>query len=64
MVIVSDVTLRELIEIYTPTQEELALANQYTKKGATKKGFLVLLGEKLARLLSAIAISNDPKFYL
>jgi hypothetical protein len=37
------VTSRELIEIYTPTQQELALANQYTKKGATKLGFLVLL---------------------
>jgi hypothetical protein len=37
------VTSQELIEIYTPTQQELALANQYTKKGATKLGFLVLL---------------------
>jgi Domain of unknown function (DUF4158) len=37
------VTSRELIEIYTPTQQELALANQYTKKEATKLGFLVLL---------------------
>jgi hypothetical protein len=37
------VTSRELTEIYTPTQEELTLANQYTKKGATKLGFLVLL---------------------
>lgn len=37
------VTSRELTEIYTPTEEEFALANQYTKKGATKLGFLVLL---------------------
>jgi TnpA family transposase len=37
------VTSRELTEIYTPTQEELTLANQYTKKGATKLGFLVKL---------------------
>lgn len=37
------VTSRELSEIYTPTQQELNLANQYTKKGATKLGFLVLL---------------------
>ncbi|MDJ0678584.1 MAG: DUF4158 domain-containing protein [Xenococcaceae cyanobacterium MO_167.B52] len=37
------VTSRELTEIYTPTQQELALASQYTKKGATKLGFLVLL---------------------
>lgn len=35
------VTSRELTEIYTPTQQELALASQYTKKGATKLGFLV-----------------------
>lgn len=35
------VTSRELTEIYTPTQQELTLANQYTKKGATKLGFLV-----------------------
>ena len=37
------VTSRELTEIYTPTQQELDLANQHTKKGATKLGFLVLL---------------------
>ncbi len=37
------VTSRELNEIYTPTQQELNLANQYTKKGVTKLGFLVLL---------------------
>ncbi|NJL51779.1 MAG: DUF4158 domain-containing protein [Hydrococcus sp. SU_1_0] len=37
------VTSRELTEIYTPTQQELALANQHTKKGVTKLGFLVLL---------------------
>lgn len=34
---------KELIEIYTPTQEELNLANAYTRKGVTKLGFLVLL---------------------
>ena len=39
----NSVTSQELTEIYTPTQQELALANQYTKKGATKLGFLVLL---------------------
>ena len=37
------ITSRELTEIYTPTQEEMTLASQYTKKGATKLGFLVLL---------------------
>ncbi len=37
------VTSRELTEIYTPTEQELTLASQYTKKGATKLGFLVLL---------------------
>lgn len=37
------VTSQELTEIYTPTRQELALANQYTKKGATKLGFLVKL---------------------
>ncbi len=34
---------KELTEIYTPTTEELNLANQSTRKGATKLGFLVLL---------------------
>ncbi len=34
---------KELVEIYTPTREELNLASQYTKKGATKLGFLVKL---------------------
>jgi hypothetical protein len=34
---------KELTEIYTPTRSELNLANQYTRKGATKLGFLVLL---------------------
>jgi TnpA family transposase len=37
------VTSRELTEIYTPTQQELALASRYTKKGATLLGFLVKL---------------------
>ena len=37
------VTSRELNEIYTPTQQELNLANQYTKKGVTKLGCLVNL---------------------
>ena len=37
------VTSRELTEIYTPTEQELTLASQYTKKGVTKLGFLVLL---------------------
>ena len=34
---------KELTEIYTPTLEELNLASQHTRKGATKLGFLVLL---------------------
>ena len=34
---------KELTEIYTPTLEELNLASQHTRKGATKLGFLVIL---------------------
>ena len=34
---------RELTEIDTPTREELNLASQHTRKGATQLGFLVLL---------------------
>ena len=34
---------KELTEIYTPTREELNLASQHTRKGATKLGFLVSL---------------------
>ena len=34
---------KELTEIYTPTREELNLASQHARKGATKLGFLVLL---------------------
>ncbi len=34
---------KELTEIYTPTREELNLASQHTRKGATQLGFLVLL---------------------
>lgn len=34
---------KELTGIYTPTREELNLASQHTRKGATQLGFLVLL---------------------
>ncbi len=39
----SQVREKELTEIYTPTPEELNLASQHTRKGATQLGFLVLL---------------------
>ncbi len=53
------VTSRELNEIYTPTQAELALANQYTKKGVTKLGFLVLL-KTFQRLGYFVAVDTVP----
>ena len=54
------VTSRELTEIYTPTQQELALANQHTKKGATKLGFLVKLKtfQRLGYFVSSDIVPN------
>ncbi|MEM9510212.1 MAG: Tn3 family transposase, partial [Cyanobacteria bacterium P01_E01_bin.35] len=54
------VTSRELTEIYTPTQQELALADRYTKKGATKLGFLVLLKtfQRLGYFVSSDLVPN------
>ena len=54
------VTSRELTEIYTPTQQELALADRYTKKGATKLGFLVLLKtfQRLGYFVSSALVPN------
>jgi Domain of unknown function (DUF4158) len=54
------VTSRELTEIYTPTQQELNLANQHTKRGATKLGFLVLLKtfQRLGYFVSSDLVPN------
>ena len=54
------VTSRELTEIYTPTRQELALANQHTKKGATKLGFLVKLKtfQRLGYFVSSDIVPN------
>ena len=54
------VTSRELIKIYTSTQQEFALANKYTKKGATKLGFLVKLKtfQRLGYFVSSDLILN------
>lgn len=37
------VTIRDLREVYTPTQEEYALANRVAKGNSAKLGFLILL---------------------
>ncbi|MEO1669282.1 MAG: Tn3 family transposase [Cyanobacteria bacterium J06631_2] len=51
---------KELTEIYTPTLEELNLASQYTRKGATKLGFLVLLKtfQRLGYFVAPTTIPN------
>ena len=54
------ITSRELNEIYTPTQQELNLANQYTKKGVTKLGFLVKL-KSFQRLGYFVSSDTVPK---
>ncbi len=38
----NQIRAKELTQIYTPTREELNLASQHTRKGATLLGFLVL----------------------
>lgn len=50
---------KELTEIYTPTKEELNLASQHTRKGATQLGFLVLL-KTFQRLGYFVSPSNVP----
>ena len=54
------VTSRELTEVYTPTQQELALSDRYTKKGTTKLGFLVLLKtfQRLGYFVSSDFVPN------
>ncbi len=54
------VTSRELNDIYTPTQQEINLANQYTKKGVTKLGFLVKL-KTFQRLGYFVSSDTVPK---
>ncbi|MEL6500907.1 MAG: DUF4158 domain-containing protein, partial [Cyanobacteria bacterium J06623_1] len=51
---------KELTEIYTPTPEELNLASQHTRKGATKLGFLVLLKtfQRLGYFVAPTTIPN------
>jgi hypothetical protein len=51
---------KELTEIYTPTFEELNLASQHTRKGATKLGFLVLLKtfQRLGYFVAPTTIPN------
>src|SRR5713101_623855 len=55
----SQVTQRELTEIYTPTAEELALARQVTKGASAQLGFLVLL-KTFQRLGYFVTLSTVP----
>jgi hypothetical protein len=56
----NNVTPKELAAIYTPTPEELALAQQFTANGsATRLGFLVLL-KTFQRLGYATSIQAVP----
>ena len=56
----SQVREKELTEIYTPTLEELNLASQHTRKGATQLGFLVLL-KTFQRLGYFVSPTNVPQ---
>ena len=56
----NQIRAKELTEIYTPTREELNLASQHTRKGATKLGFLVLL-KTFQRLGYFVAPSTVPQ---
>ncbi|NJR52876.1 MAG: DUF4158 domain-containing protein [Leptolyngbyaceae cyanobacterium CSU_1_3] len=56
----NNVTSKELAAIYTPTPEELALAQQFTTSGsATRLGFLILL-KTFQRLGYGISIQAVP----
>ena len=57
---------KELTEIYTPTLEELNLASQHTRKGATKLGFLVLLKtfQRLGYFVAPTTIPNVIVFHI
>src|SRR5271157_4148454 len=56
----SGVAARELIEIYTPSPEELALAVQATRGEVAYLGFLVLL-KTFQRLGYFVPLSQVPK---
>jgi len=55
----SNITLKELTTIYTPTPEELTLAEQTTKGRVAKLGFLILL-KSFQRLGYAVAVIKVP----
>ncbi len=56
----SNVTLKELTEIYTPTVEELTFAKQATANGSTTRlGFLILL-KTFQRLGYAVLLQDVP----
>lgn len=55
----SNVTPKELTAIYTPTPEELTLAQQATKGRVAKLGFLILL-KSFQRLGYAVAAAKVP----
>ena len=55
----SNITDLELATIYTPTADELALAEQMTKGSAAKLGFLIVL-KTFQRLGYAVLVSDVP----
>lgn len=55
----SNPTERDLIRLYTPTSEELALARRVTRNSATRLNFLILL-KTFQRLGYGITLAHVP----
>lgn len=55
----NQISSKELLEVYTPTEDELKLANRSTKGAVAKLGFLVLL-KTFQRLGYFVRVENVP----